>query len=476
MMFNFMRAAASMRTRLIVIPASILMLGIITSVVVTLYHAKSRIQSESASGTDLGTILIEYALNDVATSPDPEAALRRLQTELENVRHISVRYKPRDGIAEIDKTPSSENEADAPKWFLDIFDTPTPIKFYPVTIKGEPHGELIMSTKPSDEVAEIWHDLAFLTGLLTLISAAIIALISLTTRQTLRPLNELADGLCRLQRGEFAGLSEIRIVELRQIGEQFNRLARSLARTEADNHFLVDRLMSVQEAERKELARELHDEFGASLYGIRAAASCIIEDASSGVNEDNAREIVGRAQTISALADSIQKQNYRILERVRPVILHQVGLFNATRHLIDQWQSAHRDIVCEISLPAEQPPLNEDVSLTSYRIVQECLTNVARHARAKTVRVSLEFGARDVESTIALPRNRAIRVSVEDDGIGLAADFRFGFGFLGMSERIRKLGGHFKVSQGRYAGTVIEACVFLTKTRTITSRWPERVT
>ena len=169
MTFNFMRATASMRTRLIVIPASILVLAIITSVVVTLYHAKSRIRSEGASGINVGTTLITYALDDVATSPDPEAALRRLQTELENVRHISVRYKPRDGIAKIDKTSSSENEADAPKWFLDFFDFSTPIKFYPVTIKGEPHGELIMSTKPSDEVAEIWHDLAFLTGLLILL-------------------------------------------------------------------------------------------------------------------------------------------------------------------------------------------------------------------------------------------------------------------------------------------------------------------
>jgi two-component system, NarL family, sensor histidine kinase UhpB len=163
-------------------------------------------------------------MRSIATSPDPEAALRRLQTELKNVRHISVRYNSREGSDDIDKGQLSRNEADAPKWFSDFFDTPTAIKFYPVTIKGEPHGKLIMSTKPSDEVAEIWHDLAFLTGLLTLMSAAIIALISFTTRQTLRPLNELTDGLCRLQRGEFAGLSEIGIVELRQIGEQFNAL------------------------------------------------------------------------------------------------------------------------------------------------------------------------------------------------------------------------------------------------------------
>jgi two-component system, NarL family, sensor histidine kinase UhpB len=273
MMLPLTRAAASVRTRLIVIPASLLLLGILTAIAVTLNDAESRIRSESVSGVNLGSVLIEYALDDVATSPHPEAALRRLQTELQNVRHISVRYHHWETGGDAENVRSPRNLVDAPKWFLSFFDSPTIIKSYPVKIKGEPYGELIMSTKPSDEVAEIWHDLSFLTGLLTVISTIVIGLILLTTRQTLRPLNELADGLCRLQRGEFAGLSEIRVAELRQIGDQFNRLARSLARTEADNHLLVDRLMSIQEAERKELARELHDEHGASLFGIRAAAS-----------------------------------------------------------------------------------------------------------------------------------------------------------------------------------------------------------
>lgn len=448
-----------MRTRLIVIPASLLLLGMATAILVTLFDAQNRIRSESASGIKYGSLLIEYALDDVAASSDPAAALRRLQAELKHVRHISVRYLPADGSPKDEKIDSA-SDTSVPKWFLDFFEAARIVKSYPVTIRGKPHGELIMSTKPTDEVAEIWNDLSFLTVLLAAFSAGIMTLISLTTHQTLKPLNELVDGLCRLQRGEFAALNEIRIVELRQIGEQFNRLARSLARTEADNHLLVDRLMSIQEAERKELARELHDEFGASLFGIRAAASCIMEDATAGLNEERTQEIVGRAKAISSLADSIQKQNYRILERVRPVILHQIGLINATRDLVDQWRTAHRDIACEVSLPAEPPPCSEDVSLTSYRIVQECLTNVARHAKAKRVRIVLECGATEANgASAALPSNRAIHVSVEDDGIGLADNLQFGFGFLGMSERVRKLGGHFKVSNSARAGTLIEAII-----------------
>ncbi len=301
-MLYFTRTSASLRARLILIPSGLLALGIVAAILVTLYDAKDRISSEIASGVNLGSLLIGYALDDVESSAAPEAALERLQRELRHVRHITVRYSASAGSAEDDAAQASRNP-EAPKWFLDIFAPERMVKSYPVAIKGEPHGELVMWTKPSDEVAEIWNGLVFLTSLLAAISVGIVTLISLTANQMLRPLNDLVDGLGRLQRGQFSGLGEICVVELRQIGEQFNRLAQSLARTEADNHFLIDRMMSIEEAERKELARELHDEFGASLFGIRAAASCIIEDASRDPDAERAQEIISRAEAISALAE-----------------------------------------------------------------------------------------------------------------------------------------------------------------------------
>jgi len=458
-MLYFTRASASMRARLILIPSGLLALGIVTAIFVTLYGAKDRIRSEMASGVNLGSILIGYALDDVVVAAEPEEALQQLQDELAHIRHITVRYKRYWGGLNDYTAPSAPN-AEAPKWFLEFFEPERIVKTYPVTIKGQQHGELVMWTKPSDEVAELWNGLVFLTGLLAAISVGIVVLISLTANQMLRPLKDLVDGLGRLQRGQFSGLGEICVVELRQIGEQFNRLARSLARTEADNHLLIDRMMSIEEAERKELARELHDEFGASLFGIRAAASCIIEDASCDLNAERTQEIISRAEAISALADSIQRQNYRILERIRPVILHQVGLLSATRHLVDDWRSAHRDVNCDLYLPAEQPAFDEEVSLTSYRIVQECLTNVARHARARSVRIALEINdARNESAHASTAGPRSIHVSIEDDGVGLPTDFRFGFGFLGMSERVRKLGGRLHVSNGARAGALIEAFI-----------------
>jgi two-component system sensor histidine kinase UhpB len=210
--------------------------------------------------------------------------------------------------------------------------------------------------------------------------------------------------------------------------------------------------MSVQEAERKELARELHDEFGASLFGIRAAASCIIAATDTRDKEDAAsKDIIDRAKLIATLADGIQKQNYRILDRIRPVILHQMGLFDALRQLVESWAAHHRDCSYKLDLPSENHSFDEEVNLTSYRLIQECLTNVARHSHAQSMQMTLRYS-----SNAARP---AIRIAVQDDGIGLPEGFRFGFGFLGMSERVRKLGGQLKIANGVNKGTLIEALI-----------------
>ncbi len=456
-------AQNSIRRRLILIPSCILALAITAVIGVTLYGAKSRIALEIQSGLTLGAHLIRYALADLANAQNSDAAaqdeaLARLREGLAGVRHIKVAFTPAPNFPALAAFAPKTEAAPPPGWFLALLEPEQVEKSYPVMIGGKQRGEIVMTSEPADELAEIWSSLLFLTGLLVAISVAIVTLILLTARHTLAPLRQLIDGLDRLARGQFDAVGEIKIVELRRIGEHFNALAATLARAEADNHLLIDRLLSIQEAERKELARELHDEFGASLFGIRAAASCIIE-AASGTRSGTAqrREIVDRAERISALADAIQKQNYRILDRIRPVILHRMGLYDALRQLVLEWRAQHHGHSCEIAIA--NPPsggrgrtFDEEVSLTSYRIVQECLTNIARHAQARAVRVEARL--------CAGPSGGAeLRLLVADDGVGLPPDFRYGFGFLGMSERVRKLDGRLNIGESPGGGALIEAFI-----------------
>jgi two-component system, NarL family, sensor histidine kinase UhpB len=447
-MLNFKAVSASLRTRLVLIPPIFLLFGIVAAIVATLIDAPSRVALETASGVTIGGHLINYALDDIKFSVDPDSALLRLQQELAHVRHIRVGYRPAPG-SPITKPITPLAVKEAPAWFVNLFQPKHITETFPVVIEGQRRGELIMSAEPADEVSEVWDELVFLIGLLSAISVGIISLIWLSTSYALKPLRDLVEGLDRLERGQFDGLAEIRVAELRRVGEQFNRLAKSLARTEADNRLLIDRLMSIQESERKELARELHDEFGASLFGIRAAASCIIEAVSADAPVQlRFREIADRADAISSFADVIQKHNYRILERIQPIALNQVGLFDALHHLVNAWCAAHRDFLCELETPDEQAAFSEDVSLAIYRVIQECLTNVARHSKAKKVQISIRRRT-----------DQSISIRIADDGVGLPHDFRFGFGFLGMSERVRKLCGRLKVSSGRKNGTLIEVTI-----------------
>lgn len=448
---DFKLTRSSLRMRVVLIPSLILLLGMLAAISINLVAARSRIGSETQSGVSMGSLLIGYALEKMAAAQDADEAFARLRSELAQVRHIQVHYEPLSPQTQVQHFERERRSQGAPDWFQRLFDPPKVVKTFPVMINGTLRGTLVMSTHPADEVAEIWSGLVFLGELLGVISIAIVTLLYLTARFTLKPLHELADGLDRLEHGQFDALAEIKVAELRRIGEKFNDLAHSLARTQADNRLLIDRLMSVQDAERKELARELHDEFGASLFGIRAAASCIVEDASQTPAEAKA-EIIEQAQMISRLADTIQKQNYRILDRIRPVVLHQMGLADAVRQLVATWATTNRGIACALDLPPDadktERQIDEATSLTCYRIIQECLTNVARHAKAKSVSVRLVF---------AKAPTPQITIEVEDDGAGLPADFRFGFGFLGMTERVRKLGGRLEIAKGTCGGTLIRA-------------------
>jgi two-component system sensor histidine kinase UhpB len=140
-----------------------------------------------------------------------------------------------------------------------------------------------------------------------------------------------------------------------------------------------------------------------------------------------------------------------MLERVRPQVLEGLGLCDALLDLVDRWRGTHRGIACDLILCEAAGAIDEETSATIYRIVQEALTNAARHSEARHVRVTLDFDEDERPGTILA------RVTVEDDGKGLPRDFRFGFGLLGMTERVRKLGGRLGVANGRTAGTRIEA-------------------
>ena len=192
---------------------------------------------------------------------------------------------------------------------------------------------------------------------------------------------------------------------------------------------LLQRLYSAKEDERLALARELHDEMGQTSTAIRTEVAVLQR---IGRLHPEAEESVKR---IGESAQHLSQMTRQMLHRLRPPALDSMGLEQALMTLCDNWQQ-NTQTVCEFKVPTLPEGLNDYACVTVYRIVQEALTNVTRHAHAKHVRVELTLDS------------QGLNLNIEDDGQGMADTQAVhpGFGLLGMQERVASVAGRISIS------------------------------
>jgi two-component system sensor histidine kinase UhpB len=220
---------------------------------------------------------------------------------------------------------------------------------------------------------------------------------------------------------------------------------RELGDALAENRRLSQKYLLAQEEERRSLARELHDELGQCLNAIKLDATAIRNhpDAAS-------REIAASAQSIIDVSSRVYDVTRGLMERLRPVALDELGLADALRHLVSEWQRRNPGVNCTLDLHGRLEELGEEINMSLYRVVQECLTNVTRHARASAVQVRVEGAG---------PPHAGLSICVSDDGVGMPAraDRRAGLGLLGLRERIEALGGRFELAERAPHGVEVRA-------------------
>jgi two-component system sensor histidine kinase UhpB len=149
-------------------------------------------------------------------------------------------------------------------------------------------------------------------------------------------------------------------------------------------------------------------------------------------------------RTPRQMADQTLDDVRQIARRLRPEVLDHLGLVPALRNLCDRIADG-TGVVVRRSLPAELPPIGDGTDLVIYRVAQESLTNIARHARARVADVRLELD------------DRRLRLTVSDDGVGLAPDAAATStgGLPWMRERALLIGGHVEIGSGPAGGTEI---------------------
>jgi len=225
---------------------------------------------------------------------------------------------------------------------------------------------------------------------------------------------------------------------------ELTRMQHKLADALHENRLLLQRYLEVQEDERRLLARELHDELGQSLNAIKVDAVSIRGQSAE------LPEIRRSAQAIIDVSSQVYETVRSLMRQLRPVALDELGLASAVQYDVEQWQRRHGSVKCEFSAEGELEALDEKMNITVYRLVQECLTNVAKHAAARNVRISIVQGA----------DGSVLTVSVTDDGRGFDPGVRRqGLGLVGLRERVEALGGHLEIDSSPWAGTRIEAII-----------------
>jgi len=210
-------------------------------------------------------------------------------------------------------------------------------------------------------------------------------------------------------------------------------LEKELAAALADNQRLSHSHVQVQEEERRSLARELHDELGQHLNAIKIDAVSI-RDARDG----EAAAVRQSAQAIVGIADHVHAVVRDMTRKLRPPGLDELGLPAALENHVEVWRSRFPAVCVEFATQGDLEHLGESLNITLYRVVQEGLTNVAKHASARRVELHVARNSMTEQA-------EEVVLTLVDEGIGtLSGQVHAGLGLIGMRERVEAVGGQLE--------------------------------
>ena len=436
----------SLKLRIDILFGLLLFLGLAADIGRMALDARSRVQAENDGMTRITRDFVSASLANLPAGADAEARLSQLARSLGELRHVRILFARDSAAAASALLAPDASRLTAPRWFYYLVATRVQVAVLPAILDGKRFGDFLIAGDPADEVNEVWQDVRTLALIGGLVAFAALLGASWILARTLRPLDDYGRALGRLKDGDYAVRAEPQgSPEFVALCEKLNGLALALSNLSTSNRDLFQRLMTAQEQERKTIAHELHDEIGPHLFALRAHAS-LMRAALAGAGNDG---LEARATAICAQVEDLQQHNRRILRRLRPPALDDLGLGPALQSLIDGWRETEPEVRVELELPQNFTLSDPNVSLVLYRFAQEALTNVFRHAGAKNASIRLSDDEASGE----------IRLRVADDGVGFAPENPVGLGLEGMRERVRGLGGRVDFGPAPGGGGLVEAHV-----------------
>jgi two-component system, NarL family, sensor histidine kinase UhpB len=431
----------SLRSRLLFAIFGTLLLSLAAGAAFTYWHAVKKIETEMQAAIAVGGRFAHNAVDDADEPGNPQRRLDLLIADFDGDRHLRASLIV-DGKT-VRTSELAKAESPAPAWFYRLLAGEPKVLNVELPPVFSRYGKVVLQSDANNEVAEVWSDIGLTLSVLTIFCALVLAFVYLTLSSAINPLRNLTAAFARVGDRDYRErMPERGPYELVRLYQGFNQMVEHLALTEARNKRLQEQLATVQDEERADLARDLHDEVGPMLFAADVDAAAIERLAERGEYGG----IAQRVGIVRAAIGQMQRHVRDILGRLRPAVLLDVGLAHAIDNLVSFWSTHRPGLVFEVKVPEEG--FGEPIDGTIYRVVQESVSNAVRHGSATSIEITVESAP-----------NRTIAIHVTDDGGGLKSKGRpGGYGIIGMSERVASLSGTLEVknrTDGR--GVVVEA-------------------
>jgi two-component system sensor histidine kinase UhpB len=306
-------------------------------------------------------------------------------------------------------------------------------------------GAVRIDVVEDNDVADAWSELRSIVAAFAVFSVIGASLIYLVIGAALSPLSRISGAFSRIGAGDYAvRIRRQGVAELGELTLGFNAMAERLADIDRRNRSLEEQLLTLQDEERAEIARDLHDEIGPYLFAVNLDASLAERMAREG-RIDAAAERLG---AIKGAVDHMQRQVRELLNQLRPAPAIALGLQSALSDAVDFWREKHPAVQFDLTLDGDDEAIEPRQSEALWRVTQEALSNAVRHARPGRIDVSL-----------TMPQPGFARVRILDDGGAGPAEPRpgSGFGLRGMRERMLAAGGDLKIEATPGRGWTVEA-------------------
>ena len=417
----------------------------------TLFAARHDIADEVRSSQSVGQLITTLSELQGSNSLDRQIAAIDALNQGERMRHFHVALLDESGRRLTQ--PATDSPSVMPAMLNRFLASHATMGSYALSLQRSDGHQvtLLLEPNPESEITESITGALLQLALFAVLGLMLILAIGGTLRLALAPLSGILAGIARIEAGDYATrIAASGTRELNQIAQALNHLAAALTEQIAKQRELLHRLQDVQEEERRKLAHELHDEFGQLLTAIQVDASYLLKRSAG----QSALEAC--AQAMYENSSSILSQLRGLLAQLRPYGLqgdeeHDIALEQALRDLVKQRQSRGAvELECRLNVNLDNIAIPQRLAVAIYRIAQEALTNVMRHAEASRVDIAV---AVDTSA-------RILRLTVADDGKGMASTDpqpTGGLGLIGIRERVLANQGQLHWHTVNPHGVLLEA-------------------